>query len=74
MSWVGEFRAADRLRSWALRGQNLEGLMRVSFTRTACMQAVNAAQKEGREFTPVYWYFVDLETTPIMTLWDMNKS
>lgn len=72
MNWVREFKTADRLREWALRGQRLEGLMRVSFARTACIQALNAAEKEGREFTPIYWYYVDGETTPVMTLWEMN--
>lgn len=48
--------------------------MRVSFARTACLKATADAAKEGREFTPIYWYFVDLDTTPVLTLWDMNES
>lgn len=74
MSWIDEFRAAHNLREWALRGQGLEGLMRVSFARSSCLKATADAAKESREFTPIYWYFVDPETTPIMTFWDMNES
>lgn len=74
MSWVDEFKTADRLRNWALRGQGLEATMRVSFARSACLKATADAVKEDREFTPIYWYFVDLDTTPVLTLWDMNES
>lgn len=74
MSWIDEFRTADKLRSWAFRGLGLRDIVRVSFARTACLDATAAAEKEDREFTPIYWYFVDPDTTPIMTLWDMNES
>jgi hypothetical protein len=74
MSWIDEFRTADRLREWAFRGLGLRNVVRVSFARTGCVQAVDEARKEGREFTLIYWYFVDPDTTPIMTLWDMNES
>jgi len=72
-NWPMEFDAAVRLREWALRGLGLPQVMRVSFARTSCMQATADAAKEGREFTPIYWYFVDLDTTPVLTLWDMNE-
>lgn len=63
----------DRLREWALHRASLKTIMLVSFARTACMQALRVAEKEGREFTPIYWYFAGMKTPPVMTLWDMNE-
>lgn len=64
--------ADDRLRDWALRGQCIKGVLLVSFARTGCLRAVNVAKREGREFTPIFWYYVDGGTPPVMTLWDVN--
>lgn len=76
-NWPNRFTSADRLRQWAtnqIRPGDLEERARVSFARTYCLLAATSAEREGRPFTPIYWYFVDLQTTPIMTLWEMNDD
>ena len=69
-----EFLTAAKLRDWAMYRESLDGILRISTARHACAVALNAAEKEGREFTPIYWYYVDMKTTPVMTLWEMNDS
>ena len=41
----------------------------------ACVVEVEQAAKEGREFTPIYWYYPEAGgTTPVLTMWDMNTT
>ena len=72
MTTVDEFIVATRLRDWALRGLSREETLLVSFARTSCLRAIHDAEKDQREFTPIHWFYVDVQTPPIMTLWDMN--
>jgi hypothetical protein len=39
----------------------------------ACVVEVEQAAKEGREFTPIYWYYPE-GGAPVLTLWDMNET
>ena len=39
----------------------------------ACVAEVEQAEKAGREFTRIYWYYPE-GGTPVLTLWDMNTT
>ena len=65
----------DRARNMAYLGLRYgllyEKQLLVSMCRFQSALAINQAEKEGREFSPIFWY-VDDNNQLIMTLWDMT--
>jgi hypothetical protein len=38
-----------------------------------CTRETAQAELDGREFTPVYWYYPKDGSLPVLTMWDVNE-
>ncbi len=73
----GTRRTVHRIRPELMSMQDFakvyRGLMLAGEASERCRVATQAAERAGREFTPVYWYYPKDGSLPVLTMWDVNE-